>query len=288
MKRKIRFLPYFYAILFLFFVTSCQRKDKPKELGEKLPIVQKELDDTISGNIVYTKYKLPLPVELYNFMKEEKMRFRKEFINKTENSRKYLTSVALSVNFGIYASDLAYCIVFEQNQEAVNYFNLTKEIADKLHIAQGYDQAIIERMHSNLYNKDSLNQIASTSYWNACNFLEANSEINILPFIVAGGWVESIHLAIQTAEKGKMNPRIVNEIADQGESLKSLIKYLFDVMMDSNTFEVNQDIQDLGSKLNDLKVLYDDLKNNTKEKISQSQFEKISKKIGDIRAFYTK
>lgn len=236
--------------------------------------------------LVYTRYNLPLPVELYQFLRESEQSFNQKLMNPVENITRYNTSTVQAFNFGVYASDLAYSTVFEQNQQAILYFNTTKELAGKLHIARGYDQEIIDRMNRNMNNNDSLHHIASNAYWNACNYLEANDQINILPFIVVGGWVESMHLAINSANLENPQQEIVVKIARQRQSLENLMQYLIDVMMDSNTFEVNEDVQELGGKFTRLREIYDSLGENPSQSITPEKMRLIAKEISVMRSSY--
>jgi len=255
------------------------------------------LDTTVSNletgsysdttNVVYTKYNIPLPVELYRFLRSNNSTFNTEILNPPDNARNYNTEVKKSVNLGFYSSALAYCIVFEQNQQGMEYLQTTHRLAKELHIDKGYDNTTIMRGKKNLNSNDSLNKLATTAYWLACNYLETNGKINILPFVIVGSWIESMHLAINTLDMSKNGQEIMNKIAEEEKSLSSLITYLMDIMMDSNTFEMNRDVQDLSIKLEDLKKVYDKLKTNKKGVvITKEQYHEISKLIEQYRGDY--
>jgi len=60
-------------------------------------------------------------------------------------------------------------------------------------------------------------------------------------------------------------------------------------MMDSNTFIVNEDVQDLGFKFAELKKIYDQLETSgDKILITEAQFKLIASEIEKIRNIYSK
>jgi len=274
---------YFTLFVYSLFLVSCISNKETDSF------VSEESVDTISATakpiLVYTKYNLPLPVDFYRFLKkQDSPSVNVNTLNPPINIERYITNKKKGINFGIYTSDLAYCIVFEKNQESINYYNVTKDLADNLHIAKGYTMEIVERLNNNINNNDSLHNIASKSYWSACNYLEANDEVNILPLIVAGAWIESIYLAIISIDAKTPPPYFLKRLTDEKESLENLIQYLLDVIMDSNTFEINLDIQEVGTKLQGIREIYKKVPEN--DTLSLSQFNELKNEISNVRNYY--
>lgn len=270
-------------MLIAHFFLACTNEEKLKRATtENIDTIAK-IDTPI---LVYTKYNLPLPVDFYRFIKSHESNVEmKAFLNPVSNCERYMCNKERGVNFGVYASDLAYSVVSENKQQSIDYFNVTKELADALHIAKGYSLEVVERLNNNLQNNDSLHQIASKAYWNACNFLEANDEVNILPLIIAGGWIESIYIAVNSVDETNPPTQILKRLTDEKQSLENLIQYLLDVITDSNTFEINADIQELGTNFKGLRAIYATVHDG--KTLNQSQFVKLKKEITKIRNFYT-
>jgi hypothetical protein len=272
-----------YFLLILVFLTSCIAQNNPNELAS-VENIEDETDNE-QNILVYTKYNLPLPVDFYRFIKDyESTQNMIEILNPISNIDKYNTNKAQGINFGVFASDLAYCIVAENKQLSIDYFNVTKELADKLHIAKGYNLQVVERLNNNLNDNDSLHEIASKAYWNACNFLEANDEVNTLPLIIAGGWIESIYIACQSVDENNLSKDFLIRLTNERQALENLIQYLLDVMTDSNTFEINADIQELGTKFKAMRQIFRHVPQ--KEILSKEQFILLKKEISKIRNFY--
>lgn len=278
-----------YFVLFFVVFSACQPKKKQN-------LNQNQVNDTIQNQnikndttrkiLVYTKYKIPLPVEFYHILKKENVNFNQTNLNPTENLNKYNTSISKSINFGIYASDLAYCSVFEQNQMVLLYFNATRELARDLRIDKGYSQDIVTRLKNNIEQPDSLVIISDQMYWAVCNHLESNNQINILPFIITGGWLESFHLIIRSIDIENPQKKYRNLLLKQEIAIANLRNYLMDVMMDSNAFEVNDDIQTLDQKLAKLETSIQKIK--LENQLSTELLNELKKITEKVREYYIK
>ncbi|MCQ2975701.1 MAG: hypothetical protein MJ211_12940 [Bacteroidales bacterium] len=204
-------------------------------------------------NVVYTKYDIPLPVELFKYIIGEQVPFNVDLLNNTSNSSKYSKEHCQGMALGLYCADIAYCSVYSKQQELLDFYNAAYEIADKLDISAGYNIKFVERLEDNISSSDSLSNIASESYWSACNYLDENGKYNILPFVVYGGWVESLYLTIKSNDSDSAKMMIIN----QKKGLLNLISYLYEVMIESTAFYYNSEIKLLIWKLNGLKTIYE-------------------------------
>jgi len=254
----------------LFF--ACTNQSNNSETGsDSLKLVK-----TDSTN-VNNKVKLPSPVEFYLFIRENKAQYNAQALNKLSNSSKYVTSEQKAINFGIYASDLAYCTVYEQQQETNNYFKTLKNFAGELGVNDGYDKSIVTRIDKNLNSSDSLYQITNDSYWKVCNYLEDNNKSNILGPILIGGWVESLYLGFNSVEQFDQNNRIIQRITEQRYLLDNLLDYLATL---KKTPEINAYI----SKLVDLQASYVKLGTNPDGVlITKEQYKEIGEKVIEFR-----
>ncbi len=265
-------IPYIFCLL---IIVSCSNNAEKNDENDSLY----GNTSSTSGNV---KLKLPSPVELYLFIREAKVEFKQEALNPTNKSGNYITRDEKALNFGIYASDLAYCTVFEKQQETHNYFKVLKSYAGELGVTEGYDKKIIARIDDNLYNSDSLYQITNDSYWKVCNYLEENGKADILAPILFGGWIESLYLATQSVETFDQTNPIVIRITEQRYLLENLIEYV-------NSMKKNKETEMYLSKLNALQDIFDQLYNNSNNTlITKEQYKAIVQKVKSIRADFVK
>ena len=243
-----------------------------------------------SSNITKTNIKekqffnLPSPIELYTFLFENNVKFQGELLNSTSNVDKYVTTAEKGVALGIYASDIAYCAVYNKSDETVNYFVVSKRLADDLGLMEGFDEKTIDRINNNLHNSDSLYNISTDSYSMALNYLRAQNREELLPLMIFGGWIESVYIAANSYNDKTFNPEnpIVFQILDQGYLLENLVDYF-------KTLDKNNDaIKKINEQLTDLQNVYVAIQDNVNVDITKEQFDSIKEKIISIRNYWTK
>lgn len=261
----------------LVFSYSCasdsQKSDATDSDNETVEVIENEGDNYYNQNITY---KLPSPVELYMFLEENKKEFNSEILNSPDNKTKYYTVNMKTINFGIYVSDLAYATVYGKHQQTFSYFKTTRELADELGFAEGFNKALVKRVENNQYNLDSLYNISNDAYWDACNYLEDQEKQDALALIYTGGWIESVFLAINSIDEFDENDPVVIRIAEQQLLLDNLIGTFY--ALDSELRP-----QEILNKLIGLQEIFDQLYDNTEVVITQEQFYEIASAIEALR-----
>ncbi len=209
--------------------------------------------DKEQQKVTYTKYDIPLPVELFKYLIDESIPFNPDILNNPDKGGQYTKETEQAAALGLYSADLAYCAVYNKQQAVMDFFNCSQAIADNLNVSAGFDRTYIDRFENNIECADSLSSIASNSYWTACNFLDENGKNNILPFVIYSSWVESLYLTIKSNDLNDTKAQIIN----QKQGLLNLISYLYEVMIESSAFYYNMDIKLMIWKLNNLKTIYE-------------------------------
>lgn len=225
------------------------------------------------------KYKLPSPIELFTYLKQNDIAFNADLLHNTQLSGNYNASSELALNLGVYASDLAYCTTFEKSDDADNLFIVLKQLAENLHIPDGYNKDIIKKLDKHASDPDSLYKITDNSYWEVCLFLENNNRHDILAQILLGAWLESNYITLKSIDEFDPENPIISKIVEQNYLLENLIDYL-------NTLEKNKETTMLYNKLLDLHYSYADLIDNPDTVImTEEQFDAISSKVIAFRTY---
>ena len=210
---------------------------------------------------------VPSPMEMASMLKKTGATYNADLLNDVKNVNKYNTSRSQALNLGIYGAGLSYTSVFNQNQESIIYLSCAKKLADNLGVSKAFDDETIERMESNVDNRDSLLNIVSETYYMLDAYLKENGRENISAMVVAGGWVEGLHISTSVAMSSeKPSDELLSRIADQKISLKNLIE----LIEDYNTGEKLDEV------LTDLKTLSDVYETAVKVETSESKKSKDS------------
>ncbi|MBQ3691488.1 MAG: hypothetical protein II937_16695 [Bacteroidales bacterium] len=258
--------------LLLACLTACTGNTQHKRSKYK----DDETDTQGQKKIVYTKYNIPLPVELFSYMVKEEIPYNIDLLLSTQQREKYTKETKQAMVLGVYSADIAYCSSYGRQHEVLDYFNCAFKIADRLEISEGFTYKSIERIENNIASADSLSFIANESYWKACNYLDENEKNNILPFVIYGGWVESQYLTIASNDLKATKAKIL----EQKEGLENLINYLYEVMVESSAFYYNYDLKAIILKLNNIKGVYDKIPG---KEIDPQLYNDISVKITAMR-----
>lgn len=275
---------FYFTTFLLFFIAgsfvlnyNCASEGQKTEEEIVDSTAENEFTDAAFGDDKNMAYKLPSPIELYLFLKNHEARYDKEVLNSIENIEKYIDNTSKAINFGIYASDLAYSTVFEEPQKTFFYYKTVKQLADELGLVEGFDETITQRINDNINNTDSLYEITSDAYWEACNHLEAIGKSDVLTYIIIGGWLESVYIAINSVDKFSNKNKIVIRISEQQLLLENLLDHM-------RTIEKDDGLNNLTEKLEDLQLSFDKLYDNAPNvTITKEQFNEIALKVTGLR-----
>ncbi len=214
-------------------------------------------------------YTIPAPVEMASLIQSTGADFNGDNLNSVDNVNNYVTRKQKALNLGVYGANLSYATMFERSKESLLYLSAVRQLADQLGASNIINDDLITRVEANKENKDSLLVIVSDTFWSLnAKFKEDNME-DISALVIAGGWIEALHLANSHVEG---NDALRTRIAEQKYSLDDLIS-LF------GTYENQENLADVLADLNQLKAIFDQVEIK-KGKTETSQDESGTTVIG--------
>jgi len=283
----------------LMYSCACDPKST-KSKGE--PVDSAQVDQKLMEGFNKSKlvfYSLPSPLETAMLIKKTGVSYNSEILNPVENVSKYTTNRQMALNLGVYSADLSYTSLFDQTQSSIKYMSNAKKLADGLGIMEAIDENAVKRLEENMNNKEVVMDIISESFMNSNTFLNENDRPAMAVMVLVGGWVEGLYLAT-TLTNGSIdnNQRLIEKIIYQKLSLYTVLN-LLETYKDENT-----DIEALYVKLNELKVIFDQIKivntsnveaeTNTEQRVttiradsetfmSKEVFESLCQKVKELR-----
>lgn len=269
---------------------------------EKKPEVDKEIIDPNSS--LNTKFdnkifSIPSPMQMAMLLEESKSTFNQVLLNDLTKGETYTTEYKQALNLGVYGTDIGYVSIYKQNSIALNYLSTIEKLTTKLGLDGAFDKNFMTRFDKNVSNKDSMMVIVSDAFKKADNFLKSNDRKQVSALILVGGWVESMYLACNI-NKLKANQKIVERIAEQSQTLKTIIELLTDYNKKNEWNALINGMKDLQFYFDQITVTYDSvepitdaknkittLKTKAKVSIDSNTMNFIYQKVEAIRSTIT-
>jgi len=290
------------SFLFTLFITSCSGDKTEEEIVNAKDTTQVSAEVQKESSGYETFFQVPSPGEMLSFIKSVGKRDKSKIsiLNPTENINKYTDEKSKALSFGIYSTDLSYCSIFNLGSESIKYFKVVKQLGDQLGLSATIKPEILARIEKNIDNTDSLVVITDDLYYSSFETLEEGKQGNVLALVVAGGWLESVYIAINMVDKFQKDNPVVQRIADQKYTLENLIEFL--KKHEENSPDVKQvkaDLEDLMKSFNLLKeekISDTSLKQEGSKKliggginlvIDEKVFNEIKTKVLKLRNNYT-
>ena len=303
MKKFIQVFLYLIAsglIIFNYSCTTCQGNQKNEENNiinaDSSPIDEQLLDDFNKSKLIF--YSLPSPLETAMLIKKSGASYNNNLLNDLRNVSKYNTNLKMALNLGIYGADMSYISLFDQMQNTLSYMGVSRRLAEQLGIMGAIDENTIRKLETNMNDRDVIMDIISETFMNSNAYLTENDRPAIAVMVLVGGWIEGIYIASQLANNSVTeNPVLIDRIIYQKLSLQTVLSLL-------ETHQSNTDIVYLIERMNQLKVIFDEIKivnksvpevetipdqqmtiirSEAETHITQEIFEKLVNKIAEIR-----
>jgi hypothetical protein len=179
---------------------------------ESMTLNRPVISEEVISDIVQ---QIPSPLEITTLLKQSGSSYDQQMLNAPENRAGYNSSYKKALNLGVYGTDLGYSNMYEQTQDALNYMNTVKGLADDLNIGQFFDFSTLRRLAANSKNIDSLLLITTRNFNNINAYLQDNDRSDVSILILTGGWVEALYITCQVAETDRDNRKLIDRIGEQ-------------------------------------------------------------------------
>jgi len=247
-----------YIGLILLLSFACNSK-KPSEQA-----FQESLKDVTSHGPAISQevlsdiiQQIPSPLEISVLLKESGTNYDKAMLNKADNVSDYNSNFSKALNLGIYGTDLGYANIYEQNQDALFYLNAIRKLAEGLSIGQFFDFTAISRLATNSKNLDSLLLITTQNFNDINSYLQEQERANLSILILAGGWLEALHISNQVLQKNLENVELREKVGEQKIILENIMLLLsYYEQSDPNISELKEKMAPLQKVFEKVKIAY--------------------------------
>lgn len=182
--------------------------------------------DGTNGSIVKYDgelFSIPSPVQTAILIGKSNAKYNEDLLSDLERVSSYVTETQKAFNLGVLGADLAYLSNFGNKQACINYFKEVERLSSDLDVKSAIDSKIFARFYDNIGNRDSLYAINAEFYRAGDSYLKDSERSEVSALIIAGGWVEAMHFAVDAAQS---SPDVRKRVGEQGRALNSLINLL--------------------------------------------------------------
>lgn len=288
MKNNFKITSIFILALSLIIVqcSSESLADDTKKSSENLSESEKSHSIEIDTTENDYSFVAPSPIQIASILQKAEMKYMDGITNEISNNDNYTTVFHQSINFGVYASDIAYCVTNEKYDEAGNYMKVIKDLSNKIGLETIFQSSnLIQRFEDNIGDQDSIMDLLIYIQTNTDDYIQDN-ELNDLNVIyLTGAWIEGMFLGTQTIV-GDVDKKISLLLSEQMTIANALIKGL------EHIEDKNDDITDLTDHIKDVVEEYNNLWSNKQAgenieyldiELKHEEVELISSMIVDLR-----
>lgn len=246
---------HFFVVLSLGVVSCSSPSKESIQSSNDTTISVEKVDSNLlkQGVLVKLDYaiqNLKSSDEFIKILSQQPDLYDETVLNPFQKSKQYESSIAKALNLGIYGADLNYIIHFNQIPVSFKYLICAKQLADQIGISMAFNKKVVEKFNGNVDQKDTLINIVNSAYNIIKDDLRNSEQFQIASLVMAGSWVENMHLTLYHLSKiknEKSKTKITTELNNQKEYLQNLCALLtvLDNKNDARFREIFESLQSI-------------------------------------------
>jgi hypothetical protein len=286
-----QFSTYLFAFAIASLLAACGSSSKKDEQSSE---EFKQAEESLKDQIKDVVYNIPSPSEIPYLLQATGAEFNQSLLNDRKKVDQYLSrSEKAALNLGVYAADIGYLSSYEKTQEAIDYLNSAKKLADNLNISS-FDPEVLKRFESNISNRDSLATLLDGAVKKTDRYLKDDARNKLAALLVTGSFVEGLSIStgliktypkniLKEADRNSILTPLIQVILNQEKSVDELSKML-------SAVDQAEPIATILADLNTLKASYtalnieDQIKNNRSDLVlTDKNLVEITKIVDKMR-----
>jgi len=252
-------------------------------------------DGDTGGALENLLYNLPPPSEIPFLLQSTGAEYNESLLNPYSRVDEYITTFDVTaLNLGVYAADLGYLSSYNKTQDAINYLNSMKKLADHIGAGTAYDADMLARFESNLGQRDSLNRIIDEGMGTADELLKGENRGNIAALMTTGSFVEGLYISTQLIQKypeGLLTEEqkftvltpLIQVVLEQRNSLDDLINLASSAPQEDRLTTVIADLKELQATYAELDIDEKIAQNQMDELLNDEVLTRLSDQVSKIR-----
>ncbi len=229
-----RLSTYVVTLIGVFALWSCGPSNKDSSKSDEFKQAEESLKDQIQDVV----YNIPSPSEIPYLLQSTGAEFNQSLINDRKKADSYASRTdKAALNLGVYAADIGYLSSYDKTQEAIDYLNAVKGIADNLGVIGSFDVELLKKFEANISNKDSLASLINGSVQKTDAYLKDDNRNKLAALMIAGSFVEGLYIStgliksypkniLPDDQRNLVLTPLMRIILEQEKSVDELVKML--------------------------------------------------------------
>lgn len=267
---KFKHLLYFsFSALIATGLASCGKSSSEKDQNSS---DFKAAEDSLSKRIEEVVYNIPSPTEIPYLLQNTGAEFNESLINSRTKVDQYATRTdKAALNLGVYAADIGYLSSYDKTQEAIDYLNSAKTLADNMGVIGTFDAEVLQKLEANISNKDSLTKILDATMKKTEDFLKDDNRTKLSALVITGSFIEGLYIStglvksypkdLKESERNIVLTDLMRVILQQKKSVSELLKMLSSTEQTESVTPIVADLKSLETAYTALNI-EEQIKNN--------------------------
>lgn len=286
-----RFSTYLIALATASLLAACGSSTKKDDQSSD---EFKQAEESLKDQIKDVVYNIPSPSEIPYLLQATGAEFNQSLLNDRKKVDQYLSrSEKAALNLGVYAADIGYLSSYEKTQEAIDYLNSAKKLADNLNISS-FDPEVLKRFESNISNRDSLSNLLDGAIKKTDKYLKDDQRNKLAALLVTGSFVEGLSIStgliktypknlLKETDRNAVLTPLIQVILNQEKSVDELSNMLSTVDQAEPISTIQTDLAALKASYRALNI-QEQIKNNRSDLVlSDKNLVEITKIIDKMR-----
>ena len=281
---------YFFALLAIVGLWSCGSSNKDEQANSD---EYQQAEESLKDQIKDVVYNIPSPTEIPYLLQATGAEFNQSLLNDNKKVDQYLTrNDKAALNLGVYAADIGYLSSYDKTQEAIDYLNSAKKLADNLGVIGSFDMDVLKKFEANISNRDSLAALLDNAVQKTDKYLKDDSRNRLAALMVTGSFVEGLYIStgliksypkniLKDDQRNLVLTPLMRVILEQSKSVDELHRML-------STAEQSEPITTILKDLTELQASYKSLNIEEQIKNNRSDLALSDKNLVNITAIVEK
>lgn len=249
-------LPSALAAVLLVGLSACggdQSGERTETTADTLTVLPSDGGGVV--NIGGKLFSIPSPVQTALMIRSTGAEYRRELVLDRAIADGLTSKMGRALAMGLYGADLAYATIHKDGQSALATLQTIERLGAQLELGNAFDRSLLDRFKANMNVQDSLLRLSGEAFRASDQYLKTNDRGDVSSLILAGGWLGSLHIALQHTG-GKGSEKVAQRVGEQRRALGDLIALIEATDKEKQCDALNADLKTLKQSFDAIKSTY--------------------------------